>query len=406
MGGAQLLRLTGPVQRIAEQHKLGDRLLGREQAGNAAAVGMAADGRVWISGQRFCEYRYSAFGVALGQVYRLGLHPFTLESLHPRFHGSGIAGSAVRQDQFHRQRLNDERLCGINFRFAMNPNWMLIDGSSLIFRAFYGVPNTAPLADGRQTNAVRGFLDTLARLITSRKPLHVAIASDEDWRPQRRVDLIASYKAHRVAEPIPPALIPQMGMLHKVLDAMGMEFFGESGLEAEDVIASWTEQMDGPIEIVSGDRDLFSLVRDHKIMVLYPEKGGLAEIDEKAIGERYGIPGRNYSDFAILRGDPSDGLPGVAGIGPKTAAALINKYGDIDAICASGKLTPQGCEYVQLAKQVVIPGSPNPVRLPVWWAKSWPKDPVALSGLVPEYGIGSSTDRLLQALRALPVPRV
>lgn len=174
---------------------------------------------------------------------------------------------------------------------SVRPDWMLIDGSSLIFRAFYGVPDTTRAPDGRQINAVRGFLETLTRLVSSRRPVCLAIASDHDWRPQRRVDLIPSYKAHRVAEPIPPALIPQVPIIEDLLSAIGIEYVGGSGLEAEDVIASWVEQLAGRIQIVSGDRDLFALIRDPDLIVLYPEKGGLSEIDEAEVSRRYGIPG-------------------------------------------------------------------------------------------------------------------
>jgi 5'-3' exonuclease len=279
------------------------------------------------------------------------------------------------------------------------PDWMLIDGSSLIFRAFYGVPAGTLAPDGRQINAVRGFIETLGRLLFSRRPARVAVASDEDWRPKRRVDLIASYKAHRVAEPIPPALIPQMPVIESLLGAIGIDFVGAPGLEAEDVIASWVEQLEGRIEIVSGDRDLFALIQDPNVKVLYPEKGGMAEIDEVEVTRRYGIPGRLYADFAILRGDPSDGLPGLAGVGAKTAAALISKYGGIEGLIASGQLSQTACDYVRLAQDVVRPGSPDPVALPQGGRSEWPVDPAALDDLAVELGMRDSVGRLLQALR-------
>jgi 5'-3' exonuclease len=276
----------------------------------------------------------------------------------------------------------------------------LIDGSSLIFRAFYGVPAGTLAPDGRQINAIRGFVETLSRLLFNRRPARVAVASDEDWRPQRRVDLIATYKAHRVAEPIPPDLIPQMPVIESLLAAIGIDFVGGPGLEAEDVIASWVDQIDGRVEIVSGDRDLFALIRDPNIKVLYPEKGGLAEVDEAEVTRRYGIPGRLYADFAILRGDPSDGLPGLAGVGAKTAAALVTKYGGVEALIASGQLSQAACDYVRLAREVVRPGSPDPVALPLGTRSEWPVDSAALDNLAIELGIRDSVDRLLQALRS------
>ena len=277
-------------------------------------------------------------------------------------------------------------------------DWMLIDGSSLIFRAYYGVPPTVRGPDGAPVNAVRGFLDTLARLVSTRTPRRLAIASDEDWRPQHRVDLIPSYKAHRVAEPVPPLLIPQFAILHDLLGAVGIDFAGAPQLEAEDVIASWASQIDGTVDIVSGDRDLFALVHDPRVRVLYPEKSGLTEVDESEITRRYAIPGTRYADFAMLRGDPSDGLPGVAGIGAKRAAALVNQLGDVDAIIASGQLGEQAAEYLRRAQKVVIPGSPEPVPLPRGTRERYPVDGATLDDLAVRTGVRSSVDRLLEAL--------
>jgi len=276
---------------------------------------------------------------------------------------------------------------------------MLIDGSSLIFRAFYGVPSSDRAPDGRQVNAVRGFVETLTRLLVSRRPARLAVASDEDWRPQRRVDLIPSYKSHRTAEPVPLDLIPQLRTIDALMDAIGVDFAGSQGLEAEDVIASWVGQLAGRIEIVSGDRDLFALVRDPDVKVLYPERSGLAEVDEAEITRRYGIPGQLYADFAILRGDPSDGLPGLKGVGVQMAASLIRKYGSVDALIASGSLSEDECEYLQRAQLVVRPGSSKPAALPAGARNAWPAHPKELSELVAALGIGSSVSRLLEALR-------
>lgn len=282
---------------------------------------------------------------------------------------------------------------------------MLVDGSSLIFRAFYGVPSSVRGPDGRLTNAVRGFVDTLARLLFSRRPRRIAVASDQDWRPQRRVDLIPSYKAHRVAEPVPPDLIPQMPIIETLLAAIGIEFVGASGLEAEDVIASWIDQIEGRIEIVSGDRDLFALIRDPDVMVLYPEKGGLAEVNEAEVTRRYDIPGRLYGDFAVLRGDPSDGLPGLSGVGAKTAASLITKFDGIEGLIASRRLSTEQCEYVRLAQNVVRPGSSEPIPVPAGARSEWPANPIALDKMVTELGIERSVKALVQALRQLSSER-
>ena len=279
------------------------------------------------------------------------------------------------------------------------PDWLLVDGSSLIFRAYFGVPNTIRAPDGRLVNGVRGFLDMLARLIFARRPQRLAVASDEDWRPQHRVDLIPSYKAHRVAEPIPPELDPQMPLITAVLDALGIDFVGAPKLEAEDVIASWVEQLEGArIEILSGDRNLFALIRDPLVRVLYPEKGGLAEVDEVEVKRRYGIPGRLYADFAVLRGDPSDGLPGLPGVGAKTAATLVNKHHGVPGLLEAGRLSAADADYVRKAMEVVKPGSPVPVPVPAGIRDKYPDHPERLVALSEELGLDSSLEKLLQAL--------
>jgi len=278
---------------------------------------------------------------------------------------------------------------------------MLIDGSSLIFRAFYGVKSAAPAPDGRSINAVRGFVETLTRLLNGRRPARIAVAADADWRPQRRVDLIPSYKTHRTDEPVPPALIPQMAIIERLLVCIGVEFVGVPGLEAEDVIASWVEQMDGRIEIVSGDRDLFALVHDPDVVVLYPEKGGLAEIDEAEVTRRYDVPGRRYGDFAVLRGDPSDGLPGLPGVGAKSAAAMVRRYGTVEAIIASGTVSEAGCEYLRRAEEVTRPGSDEPVGLPVGRRDSWPMDGEATAAMASALGMEAGIGRLVRALNSV-----
>ncbi len=277
-----------------------------------------------------------------------------------------------------------------------------MDGSSLIFRAFYGVPQTTRAPDGTLVNAVRGFLDTLARLITERRPRHVAVTTDEDWRPDWRVDLIPSYKVHRTAEPVPPALEPQMPVIMDCLEVVGVDAVGASGYEAEDVIASLVALVKSPVEIVSGDRDLFSLIRDPDVLVLYPEKGGLAVVDEAEVQRRYSIPGRAYADFAMLRGDPSDGLPGVAGIGAKKAADLVRRYGSVDAMLGAGIFRSTDAEYLQKARRVVPPVSNLKIEVPRGRRDRWPDHPARVKELGLRYGIASSFERLLKALASMP----
>ena len=282
------------------------------------------------------------------------------------------------------------------------PEWLLVDGSSLIFRAFYGVPQTTRAPDGTLVNAVRGFLDTLARLITERRPRHIAVTTDEDWRPDWRVDLIPSYKVHRTAEPVPPALEPQMPVIMECLEAVGIDAVGASGYEAEDVIASLVTKVKPPVEIVSGDRDLFSLIRDREVIVLYPEKAGLAVVDEAEVERRYSIPGRAYSDFAILRGDPSDGLPGVAGIGAKKAADLVRRYGSVDAMLEAGIFRSADAEYLEKAKRVVPPVNDLKIKVPKGRRDRWPDHPDRVKELGQRYGITSSFERLIKALESMP----
>ncbi|HWW09492.1 MAG TPA: 5'-3' exonuclease [Candidatus Acidoferrales bacterium] len=277
-------------------------------------------------------------------------------------------------------------------------DWLLVDGSSLIFRAFYGVPASVRSPDGRPVNAVRGFLDALSRLVTSRQPRRLAIASDEDWRPQWRVALIPSYKAHRTAEPMPPGLIPQMPIIEDMLDAIGVDFIGLKDYEAEDVIASWAAKASGSIEIASGDRDLFALIEDPRVSVLYPEKSGLVQVTEAEVTRRYGVPGRKYADFAILRGDPSDGLPGLKGVGAVAAASLIRKHGGVAGILSDGALSDAAREYLARALRVVPPVATLPMALPQGRRASYPAHPDRLAALSETHGLTAAGDRLVAVL--------
>jgi len=275
---------------------------------------------------------------------------------------------------------------------------LLVDGSSLIFRAFYGVPQTTRAPDGTLVNAVRGTLETLARLITERRPKRLALATDEDWRPDWRVELLPSYKGQRTAEPVPPLLEPQMPVVMECLQAVGIDALGVPDYEAEDVIASLVARVETPIEIYSGDRDLFSLIRDRIVIVLYPEKTGLAEVDEAEVARRYSIPGRGYADFAILRGDPSDGLPGVAGVGPKKAADLVRRYGSVSAMLEAGIFRESDADYLRKAGRIVPPVTDLEIEVPRGRRDRYPDDPARVEELGKQYGITSSFQRLLNAL--------
>lgn len=255
---------------------------------------------------------------------------------------------------------------------------LLVDASSLIYRALFSTPDTVTSPDGSPINAAHGFLGMLARLISDHDPDFICCATDEDWRPEWRVELIDSYKSIR-AEPgsaqedAEDLLEPQMPPLFEILEGCGIPIVGHPGSEAEDVIGTLAERAPGKVGIVSGDRDLFQLVRDPKIVVLYPRRGvsQLDVVDESYIEARYGIPGRAYRDFAVLRGDPSDGLPGVRGIGEKLASSLVTRYGSLDAILEEAASSDEGglvlskvrreIDYVKRAVQVVA----IPTDLPI-----------------------------------------
>ena len=208
-----------------------------------------------------------------------------------------------------------------------------------------------------------------------------------------------SYKAHRVAEPVPPGLEPQLPLVMEVLVAIGLNVVGKPGFEAEDVIASLACRLDPPIEVYSGDRDLFAIIRDPDLVVLYPEKTGLAVVDEAEVERRYGIPGRSYAEFALLRGDPSDGLPGVPGVGAKTAAGLVRRYQTLDGILAGLDWNEATRDYIARARRIVHPIEDLELPDPHPGLPAGPADPASIERLNRELGIGGSTARLLGALR-------
>jgi len=287
---------------------------------------------------------------------------------------------------------------------------LLVDASSLIYRAFFAIPDTVRAPDGTQVNAAHGFLEMLSHLAVTYRPRFMVAALDDDWRPQWRVDLIDSYKTHRVAADdaeILPSPEDQIDLIVEVLELAGVATRGAEGYEAEDVIGALVPGAPGPVAIVSGDRDLFQLVQDPKVRVLYPKRGvsDLAVIDEGEIERRYGIPGRRYFDFAVLRGDPSDGLPGVRGIGEKTATALIAKYGTLDGVvkaaggATSGPLqkVAASLDYIERARTVVRIASEAPVGDVDASFPRHPPDP-KLTAVAESYGVSGPVKRLLAAM--------
>ncbi|HET7014405.1 MAG TPA: 5'-3' exonuclease, partial [Streptosporangiaceae bacterium] len=219
---------------------------------------------------------------------------------------------------------------------------MLLDSASMYFRAFYGVKETMTAPDGTPVNAVRGFLDMISRLVRARNPEGLVACLDYGWRPTFRVAAISTYKEHRAnpdgSEQVPDDLTVQIPIITQVLAAAGVAMAGADDYEADDVIGTLAARAEGPVEVVTGDRDLFQLVDDaDQVRVLYIGRGvaKLEVMDEAAVAEKYQIPGRSYAAFAALRGDPSDGLPGVPGVGEKTAAALVRTFGSIEAMLAA-----------------------------------------------------------------------
>ncbi|SEH03438.1 5'-3' exonuclease [Nonomuraea solani] len=295
---------------------------------------------------------------------------------------------------------------------------MLLDTPSLYFRAFFGIPESIKAPDGSPVNAVRGLIDMIATLVRQHSPTGLVATMDADWRPAFRVAAIPTYKAHRVAhgdtEVVPDALVPQIAVIEEVLDALGIARLESPGYEADDVIGTLTHRAPGAVDIVTGDRDLFQLVDDARpVRVLYTVRGirNLQVVDEAFVTAKYGIPGRSYADFATLRGDPSDGLPGVSGVGEKTAAALITRFGSLQALIEAldagvtegfpaGSRTKLAAarDYLDAAPAVVAvaPDAPLPdadLTLP---AK--PRDPEALVRLADRYGLDGPLNRLLDVL--------
>jgi 5'-3' exonuclease len=294
---------------------------------------------------------------------------------------------------------------------------MLLDTASLYFRAYFGVPETLTAPDGTPVNAVRGLLDMIARLVRARHPGQLVACLDADWRPTFRVAAIPSYKAHRAqpdgSEVVPPALAAQVPVIEDVLGAIGVAMAGAPDYEADDVIGTLTARASGPVEIVTGDRDLFQLVDDERsVRVLYTVRGltNLDVVDEAAVTARYHIPGRAYADFAALRGDPSDGLPGVPGVGEKTAAALVRTFGTVEAILAaidaghggfptgSRPKVAAARDYLGVAPAVTRVADDAPVPAVNGTLPLTPAAPGRLAELDERWDLGSSLRRALSAL--------
>jgi 5'-3' exonuclease len=295
---------------------------------------------------------------------------------------------------------------------------LILDSATLYYRAFYALPEKMTAPNGSPHNAVRGFLSMLTKLITIHNPSGIVAAWDNDWRPAWRVELVPSYKTHRLEvtseqEEVPDTLSPQIGAIAAILDAWGIARIGIDGFEADDVIASVAAQHQGRSFVVTSDRDLIQVVTD-RVSLLLQVSGGVENwpiLDPEAIESKYGVPPANYLSMAALRGDSSDGLPGIAGIGDKTASALVNAYPSLDALIeASGATNPQkpltlrlaerisaGENYLQAAMAVITAETRLPVSA---WSIEVPYEPAdikVLNELAASWGVEKYVDELLQA---------
>ena len=296
---------------------------------------------------------------------------------------------------------------------------MLLDSASLWYRAYYGMPDTLLSPSGMPVNAIRGYLDMTARLIGMYSPNRIVACIEGDWRPSWRVDLFPAYKANRLeddseVEEEPETLTPQIPVLLDLLDAFGIPMVGVDDYEADDVMATFAVREKGPIRIVTGDRDLFQLVDDKRdVKVVYLAKGISQHdlVDISWVANKYGIPGDRYALFAMFRGDPSDGLPGVKGIGEKGAALIANNFASVEDALAGAKAGHEvlsaslakkiidGADYLKIAPTLV--NCARDVAIPSMKidTPTKPDDLSAIYAIKEEYGLGASVDRLISALR-------
>ncbi len=281
---------------------------------------------------------------------------------------------------------------------------LLLDAPSLVYRAFFAWPTDIKDPAGRSVNAVRGFLSMATTLLVDHDPHEMIVVLNEDWRPAFRVAAYDGYKSVRAVDP--PELPWQFELLDEVLDAFGLTRVAAPGLEADDAIAILVEQLPAGerAAIVTGDRDLLALVRDPDVWLLFTVKGvtQLAVYDEAAVEAKYGVPPRLYPEFAMLRGDPSDHLPGVPGVGAKTAATLLRKFGSIDGIYDNlGKLRPaqraafrEARDYLDSMKTVVGLVRDAPLE-----RHDSVLDPERVEQLARDHNLGGSAGRLLERLQ-------
>lgn len=300
---------------------------------------------------------------------------------------------------------------------------LYFDTATLYYRAFFAVPESIVAPDGTPSGAVRGFLDMVSAIAKQFPAKRVVFAWDDDWRPQWRVDLVPSYKLHRVDEEVsdqpeagfevvPDTLSPQIGAISYILDAIGLPRIGQLGHEADDVLGALVAKSITPCDVVTGDRDLFQLVSDrenNRVISITKGVKNLEIVDDTYLQNRYGITGAQYADFSMLRGDPSDGLPGVKGIGEKTAAKLINEHGDVVGLIAAAKndatTLPPAVRRNILESQAYMKAAGKVVRVKT--SARLPKtlllpkvvnDPASLALLITAWGVEKHVARLLKTL--------
>lgn len=296
---------------------------------------------------------------------------------------------------------------------------MLVDSASLWYRAYYGMPDTLLSPKGEPINAVKGFIDMTARLINHYKPDRFALCLDGDWRPSWRVELFPEYKSNRLdeegdEEEEPDLLTPQVPIILDLFEALGFEIIGADDYEADDVIATLARREKGPIRIVTGDRDLFQLVDDSSdIKVVYLAKGISAHdlVDRKWIANRYQIPGERYGLFAMIRGDASDGLPGIKGIGEKGAAEIAKSFATMGEVIEAAQTSHLGMkenhrkkiladlEYAKVASRLTSCADDLLLPKVSFQIASTAKDLIQVNKLATEFGLGTNIERLKAALK-------
>lgn len=296
---------------------------------------------------------------------------------------------------------------------------LLIDSASLWYRAYYGMPDSLTGANGQPVNAIRGFIDMTARLINTYQPDRFALCLDGDWRPSWRVELFPEYKSNRVdesgeGEEEPDLLTPQIPIILDFFEAMGFSILGADDYEADDVIATLAKREPGPIRVATGDRDLFQIVGNGEdTKIIYLAKGISAHdlVDSNWISQKYGIPEGRYGLFAMIRGDASDGLPGIKGIGEKGAAEIVQHFEDMPQLLAAVETEDNrirdlhrrrirnDLEYAKIAPKLVTCATDVPLPQIDLRIPKAILDSKRLEALKSDFGLQTSFERLRAALQ-------